>query len=82
MKNDPVTWPAHYNTGNIEVIDFINDQKLSFCGGQVVKYVARAGKKTKSKEVEDLQKALFYLQMEIHIQGGGPDPRDEREDDS
>jgi len=81
MKNDPVLHPAHYNTGNIEVIDFIHDQVLSFDAGQVVKYVARAGKKTKAKEVEDLQKALFYLRMEIHMKGGGPDPRDERKED-
>ena len=31
----------------------------------VVKYVARAGKKNKSKEIEDLEKALFYLKRKI-----------------
>ena len=31
----------------------------------VVKYVARAGKKNKETELEDLQKALFYLQRRI-----------------
>jgi hypothetical protein len=31
----------------------------------VVKYVARAGKKNKETEVEDLKKALFYLQRRI-----------------
>jgi hypothetical protein len=33
--------------------------------GNVIKYVARAGKKNKSKEKEDLQKALVYLQRRI-----------------
>ena len=33
--------------------------------GNVVKYVARAGKKNKSTEKEDLQKALVYLQRRI-----------------
>lgn len=31
----------------------------------VVKYVARAGKKNKETELEDLKKALFYLQRRI-----------------
>ena len=33
----------------------------------VVKYVARAGKKDKTKEVEDLKKALFYLDRRIKL---------------
>lgn len=33
--------------------------------GNVIKYIARAGKKNKSKEKEDLQKALVYLQRRI-----------------
>lgn len=31
----------------------------------VVKYVARAGKKDEKTELEDLKKALFYLQRRI-----------------
>jgi len=31
----------------------------------VVKYVARAGKKDSNKELEDLKKALFYLNRKI-----------------
>ena len=33
----------------------------------VVKYVARAGKKDSSKELEDLKKALFYLDRRIKL---------------
>lgn len=33
--------------------------------GNVIKYIARAGKKNKFKEKEDLQKALVYLQRRI-----------------
>ena len=32
----------------------------------VVKYVARAGKKDINKEVEDLKKAMFYLNRKIN----------------
>lgn len=60
-----VNHPPHYTTGKIEVIDFIEDQKLDFHAGQVIKYVARAGKKDPAKELEDLQKAHWYLERKI-----------------
>ena len=63
--NDPVNHPSHYTDGKIEVIDFIEDKNLNFFRGNVVKYVARAGKKDPSKEVEDLKKAEWYLNREI-----------------
>jgi hypothetical protein len=62
---EAINHPPHYADGKIEVIDFIEDKNLNFNLGNVVKYVARAGKKDKSKELEDLQKALWYLQREI-----------------
>lgn len=65
MENDPVNRPAHYTSGKIEVIDFINDQNLGFELGNTVKYVARAGKKDPSKEIEDLKKAEWYLRRQI-----------------
>jgi len=63
---EAINHPTHYADGKIEVIDFIEDKKLNFNLGNVVKYVARAGKKDKSKELEDLQKALWYLEREIN----------------
>lgn len=65
MTMDTVNHPAHYNVGNIEVIDAINEWQLDFDLGNVVKYVARAGHKDSSKTVEDLEKARFYLDDEI-----------------
>jgi hypothetical protein len=59
MADDPVNHPAHYTSGKIEVIDFIEDQGFGFHLGQVVKYVSRAGKK--DNEIQDLQKAQWYL---------------------
>lgn len=70
-KNNPVSHPSHYTSGKIEVIDFITDQKLDFCLGNVVKYISRAGKKTEVgkddyiKMIEDLEKAQFYLNFKI-----------------
>lgn len=63
--NDVVNRPAHYTDGKIEVIDFIEDKKLGFCLGNAVKYIARAGKKDPTKEVEDLKKAEWYIKRRI-----------------
>ena len=65
-KNDPVSHPAHYTDGKIEVIDFIEDKGLNFHRGNAVKYIARAGKKDPTKEIEDLKKARWYLDREIN----------------
>lgn len=63
--SDNVNHPAHYTDGNIEVIDFIEDKKLGYHLGNAVKYISRAGKKDPDKYIEDLQKAVWYLQREI-----------------
>lgn len=66
-KDEPerraVDHPKHYNVGGIEVIDAIEAWKLGFNLGNVVKYVARAD--YKSKPLEDLKKAKWYLEREI-----------------
>lgn len=64
---DNVNHPAHYNSGKIEVMEFIEDQKLDFNAGNVVKYICRAGKKAGNKESQDLRKALFYLRRKIYL---------------
>jgi len=58
-----VDHPPHYNTGQIEVIDAIEDWKLNFHLGNAVKYIARCA--YKGKEIEDLQKAVWYIQRHI-----------------
>lgn len=63
IEHDVVNHPSHYTRGNIEVIDFIEDQQLPYHLGNVVKYVARAG--FKGDKVEDLKKAQWYLNRYI-----------------
>ena len=63
--HDPVNHPSHYTDGQIEVIDFIDDKQLSYCLGNAVKYISRAGKKDPAKTIEDWQKAVWYLNHEI-----------------
>lgn len=71
INYDSVEHPKHYTDGNIEVIDYIEDKNLGFCLGNVIKYVTRAGKKKsadkteKEKEIEDLNKARWYLNRRI-----------------
>lgn len=62
---DVVNHPPHYKSGGVETIDFIEAKDLNYRLGNVVKYVARAGKKD-TDPVQDLQKALWYLQREIN----------------
>ena len=68
-KQEDPTRPSHYGgDGNVyEVFNVLEAWGLDkdFYLGNVIKYVARAGKKNKSKEKEDLQKALVYLQKRI-----------------
>ena len=66
--NDPVNHPSHYTDGNIEVKDYIRDKDFNFFLGNVIKYVSRAGKKYKDKQIEDLKKARWYLEEEIFAQ--------------
>jgi len=49
-----VDHPRHYNHGTIEVIDVIEDWRLGFHAGNVIKYLARAGHK--GSKMQDLQK--------------------------
>lgn len=63
--NDNVNHPSHYTDGKIEVIEFIEDKKLNYHRGNAIKYICRAGKKNPDKEIEDLQKAIWYINREI-----------------
>ncbi len=65
MNNDIINHPSHYTDGKIEVIDFIEDKKLNFHRGNAIKYISRAGKKDPQKEIEDLEKAIWYLSREV-----------------
>jgi hypothetical protein len=68
IVND-ATRPSHYG-GKDSVYEVFNVLEAwgldkDFYLGNVIKYVARAGKKSRTTEKEDLQKALVYLQRRI-----------------
>lgn len=60
-----VNHPSYYNSGNIEVIDYIQDKNFGFCLGNAIKYISRAGLKNRDTKVEDLKKAIWYIEKEI-----------------
>ena len=59
--------PEHYGgaTNTYEAIKVIENWGLDFHLGNTVKYISRAGKKDTDKELQDLKKALWYLQRKI-----------------
>ncbi len=58
------TNPSHYQFSNgAQVIDIT--QELDFPCGNVVKYVARAGRKGGESRMDDLSKAKYYLDLAI-----------------
>ena len=63
QQPDMVNHPPHYTVNGIEVIDVIENYKLNYRLGNVVKYVLRAD--LKGNRLQDLKKALWYLQREI-----------------
>lgn len=68
-KSEPdaaVEHPAHYGGDTTyEVIKVIEAWGLGFVLGNVVKYVARAGKKPGNSELQDLKKARDYINKRI-----------------
>lgn len=68
---DMVNHPSHYGgEANVyEVIKVCENWGLDKDAYlfNVVKYVARAGKKDINKEIEDLKKAAFYLDRRIKL---------------
>lgn len=74
-KNDQVNHPKHYTSdpSGIECIDITRHRNFNI--GNAIKYLWRAGfkedkdRKLIDKQVEDLNKAVWYLVDEIHRLG-------------
>lgn len=64
--NDAVNHPSHYTQYPVEVIELT--RHMPFNRGNAVKYVARAGYKGgPEKELEDIDKAIWYLKDEREL---------------
>ena len=62
MENNKemVNHPKHYNRGDIEAIEVIEDWNIYFSVGSAVKYIARLG--AKDLELQELEKTRWYLE--------------------
>ena len=74
MANGEVNSPAHYTAyEGLEVVQLT--EQMNFNRGNAVKYIARAGLKSYDTEIQDLEKAVWYLNREIArlVDSGGCD---------
>lgn len=62
---DIETRPIHYKDEKYEAKDVIREWKLNFNLGNVIKYIARNGKKADNSNIQDLKKAKQYIEFEI-----------------
>ena len=62
---DMVNNPPHYldKASGIECIDIVRHRNYNI--GNAIKYLWRAGLKNEDKHIEDLKKAVFYINDEI-----------------
>tara|TARA_A100001037_G_scaffold121113_1_gene110217 strand:+ start:331 stop:621 length:291 start_codon:yes stop_codon:yes gene_type:complete len=58
--------PTYYQRGSCDVWDFIREQGLNFHLGNAIKYICRAG--YKDSKIQDLEKAIHYLENELHYE--------------
>jgi len=72
LVNDAVNHPKHYTShpSGIECIEIVKHHDC--CISNVIKYCWRAGLKNngndaKEKEIQDLEKAMFYLKCKIEM---------------
>ena len=63
--NKLVNHPDHYNKhpSGVECIDIV--RHMNFNLGNVIKYLWRAGLKDGNADIQDLEKAKWYLEDEI-----------------
>jgi hypothetical protein len=67
--SEMVNHPNHYGgeTNTYEVIKIIEALEMDFHLGNTFKYIVRAGKKETDREIQDLKKALWYLERKIQL---------------
>ena len=63
--NDVVNSPKHYcsSKSGVECIEVA--EHMNFCLGNAMKYIWRAGLKEGGDEIQDLKKAIWYINREI-----------------
>ena len=70
IEVDQVNHPTHYTSdpSGVECLEITRHRNFNI--GNAIKYLWRAGLKDDKKQIEDLQKAIFYINDEIKRLGG------------
>lgn len=64
LEAEKVNHPAHYqHPSGIEAIEIVRHE--NFNRGNAIKYILRAGRKPGESELDDLKKAIWYLEDEV-----------------
>lgn len=72
-KEDRVNHPKHYTSHPSGIECITVTEHYDFCIGNAIKYLWRAGLKKEegmddyTKRIEDLEKAIWYIQREITL---------------
>ena len=72
VEHDAVNCPKHYTQHPSGVECIVVTEHMNFCLGNAVKYIWRNGLKDRQPGIQDLQKAVWYLNREIERLGEKP----------
>lgn len=72
VKRDTVTNPNHYTRLNPQPVQVSVNWNLNYLRATALKYLARAGNKEGVDEIEDLRKAISFIEREIKRIKGEP----------
>jgi len=64
LSRELVNHPPHYNQGQYETIDVIEDWGLDFNCGNAIKYISRH--MHKGTPIRDIEKAIWYLNRRLN----------------
>jgi hypothetical protein len=64
-SHDSINSPSHYTSSPSGVECIVVAEHMTFCVGNAVKYLWRAGLKAEKTHIEDLKKARWYIDREI-----------------
>lgn len=72
LDGEKIHHPAHYGGADnpYECIKVIESWGLGFNLGSALKYISRAGKKPEESGIQDIHKALWYVDREIRVLKG------------
>jgi hypothetical protein len=65
MENGKINPPHYLGAKGLQAINVIEAFELDYCKGNAVKYLVRAGKKEGESELDDLEKARWYIERRL-----------------